>query len=134
LLFEMFVITFVPLIFTSHKSYMLLILLFSTMCLILYVMKHFVSKPEKSDDLLIIWFLLFFFVLSLVYCVHSVLAVQPADTWGMKLGHNVKNIRARGAYSEHRAKLEELGFVFKKNKKVVEIEWNNPSRWVLFYL
>jgi Fe2+ transport system protein FeoA len=45
----------------------------------------------------------------------------PADTWGMKLGHNVKNIRARGDYSEHRAKLEELGFVFKKNKKVVEI-------------
>ena len=70
LLFEMFVITFVPLIFTSHKSYMLLILLFSMMYLILYVMKHFVSKPEKSVNLLIVWFLLFFFVLFSCLCVH----------------------------------------------------------------
>jgi Fe2+ transport system protein FeoA len=46
----------------------------------------------------------------------------PVETWGMKLGGNVKNIRNQGAYSEHRVKLEELGFVFKKNKKVVEIE------------
>ena len=53
----------------------------------------------------------------------SILAVQPADTWGMKLGGNVNNVRNNGAYSEHRAKLEELGFVYKKNKKVVEIEW-----------
>jgi hypothetical protein len=46
----------------------------------------------------------------------------PADTWRMKLGFSVSNIRNRGDYSEHKAKLEELGFVFKKNKKVVEIE------------
>jgi hypothetical protein len=47
----------------------------------------------------------------------------PPETWGMKLGGNVKNIRQRGDYSEHRVKLEELGFVFKKNnKKVVEID------------
>jgi hypothetical protein len=46
----------------------------------------------------------------------------PAETWGMKLGRNFDHIRNSGAYSEHRVKLEELGFVFKKNKKVVEIE------------
>jgi hypothetical protein len=45
----------------------------------------------------------------------------PPETWGMKLGSNVNSIRNNGAYSEHRVKLEELGFVFKKNKKVVEI-------------
>jgi hypothetical protein len=36
----------------------------------------------------------------------------PADTWGMKLGNNVHGIRSSGVYSEHRAKLEELGFCF----------------------
>jgi hypothetical protein len=46
----------------------------------------------------------------------------PAETWGMKLGRNVDSIRNSGTYSEHRAKLEELGFVYKKNKKIVEIE------------
>ncbi len=46
----------------------------------------------------------------------------PPATWGMKLGHNVMSIRNKGVFSEHKAKLEELGFVFKKNKKVVEIE------------
>jgi Fe2+ transport system protein FeoA len=46
----------------------------------------------------------------------------PVETWGMKLGFNVANIRNRGDYSEHRAKLEELGFVYKKNKKIVEID------------
>jgi hypothetical protein len=45
----------------------------------------------------------------------------PPETWGMKLGSNVNTIRNRGDYSEHRAKLEELGFVFKNNTKVVEI-------------
>jgi hypothetical protein len=45
----------------------------------------------------------------------------PVETWGMKLGFSVMNIRNQGAYSEHRVKLEELGFVFKKSKKVVEI-------------
>ncbi len=46
----------------------------------------------------------------------------PPETWGMKLGSNVKTIRHDGAYSEHRVKLEELGFVFKKDdKKVVEL-------------
>jgi hypothetical protein len=47
----------------------------------------------------------------------------PSDTWGMKLGINVKSIRNRSDYSEHRVKLEELGFVYKKkNKNVMEIE------------
>ncbi len=46
---------------------------------------------------------------------------QPPETWGMKLGRNMSHIRNSGAYSEHKVKLEELGFVFKKNKKVVEI-------------
>jgi hypothetical protein len=45
----------------------------------------------------------------------------PPETWGMRLGSNVNSIRNNGIYSEHRVKLEELGFVFKKNKKVVEI-------------
>jgi hypothetical protein len=45
----------------------------------------------------------------------------PSETWGMKLGFNVQNIRNRSDYFEHRIKLDELGFVFKKNKKVVEI-------------
>jgi hypothetical protein len=45
----------------------------------------------------------------------------PPETWGMKLGVNVSNIRYGGDYSEHRVKLEDLGFVFKKNKKVVEL-------------
>jgi hypothetical protein len=45
----------------------------------------------------------------------------PSETWGMKLGVNVSNIRNKDYYFEHRVKLEELGFVFKKNKKVVEI-------------
>jgi hypothetical protein len=48
-------------------------------------------------------------------------ANYPPETWGMKLGFNVSNIRINGAFSERRAKLEELGFVYKKNKKVVEI-------------
>jgi hypothetical protein len=38
----------------------------------------------------------------------------PPETWGMKLGGNVSKIRFDGVYSEHRVKLEELGFVFKK--------------------
>jgi hypothetical protein len=38
----------------------------------------------------------------------------PVETWGMKLGGFVNSIRNRGAYSEHKVKLEELGFVFKK--------------------
>jgi hypothetical protein len=46
----------------------------------------------------------------------------PPETWGMKLGHNVMSIRNQGTYSEHRAKLEELGFVYKKNKKIVVID------------
>jgi hypothetical protein len=46
----------------------------------------------------------------------------PSEAWGMKLGGNVSTIRSKGAYSEHRAKLEELGFVFKTNKKVVELD------------
>jgi hypothetical protein len=46
----------------------------------------------------------------------------PPDAWGMKLGLNVSGIRNKGVYSEHRAKLEELGFVFKKTKKVVELD------------
>ncbi len=29
----------------------------------------------------------------------------PVETWGMKLGFNVNNIRHRGDYSEHRVKL-----------------------------
>ncbi len=33
----------------------------------------------------------------------------PVETWGMKLGFNVNNIRHRDDYSEHRVKLEELG-------------------------
>jgi hypothetical protein len=45
----------------------------------------------------------------------------PPETWGMKLGSRVSDIRNRGDYAEQRNKLEELGFVFKKNKKVVEI-------------
>jgi hypothetical protein len=44
----------------------------------------------------------------------------PPETWGMKLGGNVMNIRNRGDYSEHRVKLEELGFVFKNVIKVEE--------------
>jgi hypothetical protein len=46
----------------------------------------------------------------------------PPETWGMKLGVNVNSIRSKGAYSEHRVKLEELDFVFKNNKKVVELD------------
>ncbi len=46
----------------------------------------------------------------------------PPETWGMKLGSNVMNIRYRGDYSKHRVKLDDLGFVFKNNKKVVEIK------------
>jgi hypothetical protein len=46
----------------------------------------------------------------------------PAETWGMKLGINVDSIRNKGAYSEKIVKLEELGFVYKKNKKIVEID------------
>jgi Fe2+ transport system protein FeoA len=43
----------------------------------------------------------------------------PPETWGMKLGSKVKSIRNRGDYSEHKVKLEELGFVYKKkNQKV----------------
>jgi hypothetical protein len=46
----------------------------------------------------------------------------PSEAWGMKLGGNVSTIRSKGAYSEHKVKLEELGFVFKTNKKVVELD------------
>jgi hypothetical protein len=40
-------------------------------------------------------------------------ANYPPETWGMKLGRNVSTVRNNGTYSEHRVKLEELGFVFK---------------------
>ncbi len=41
------------------------------------------------------------------------------------VGRNVSHIRNSGAYSEHKVNLEELGFVFKKNKKkVMEIVWS----------
>jgi hypothetical protein len=39
----------------------------------------------------------------------------------MKLGSNVQGIRSRCAYAQHRAKLEELGFVYKDSKPIVEI-------------
>jgi hypothetical protein len=39
-------------------------------------------------------------------------ANYPPETWGMKLGFNVKNIRNNGYYSDHRVKLEELGFIY----------------------
>ena len=55
------------------------------------------------------------------FVVPQVDANYPPETWGMKLGSNVNSIRNGGVYSEHRIKLEKLGFVFKKNKKVVEI-------------
>jgi hypothetical protein len=41
----------------------------------------------------------------------------PPETWGIKLGRNVSNIRNKGVFSEHRIKLEELGLVFKKDDK-----------------
>jgi hypothetical protein len=45
----------------------------------------------------------------------------PPETWGMKLGFNVTNIRNKGYYFEHRGKLKELGFVFKNVNSVQEI-------------
>jgi hypothetical protein len=46
----------------------------------------------------------------------------PPDTWGMKLGTTVQSIRSGVAHKQHRVKLEELGFVFKNNKRVVELD------------
>lgn len=39
----------------------------------------------------------------------------PREAWGMKIGHSVCNIRNIGSYSEHRDKLEAIGFTFKLN-------------------
>jgi hypothetical protein len=39
----------------------------------------------------------------------------------MKLGVNVSNIRNAGAYAKQRVKLEELGFIYKESKPIVEI-------------
>jgi len=39
----------------------------------------------------------------------------PQESWGMKIGHSVCNIRNIGSYSEHRDKLEAIGFTFKSS-------------------
>jgi Fe2+ transport system protein FeoA len=49
-------------------------------------------------------------------------ANYPSETWGMKLGSNVNNIRNEGVYSKHRAKLEELGVVYIKTKRIFDID------------
>ncbi len=38
----------------------------------------------------------------------------PENTWGMKLGIALNNIRSRGGYSEHKKQLEALGVTSKK--------------------
>ena len=40
----------------------------------------------------------------------------PAETWGMKLGISVHNIRDRGCYSAHRDELVQLGFQYKMSR------------------
>jgi hypothetical protein len=45
----------------------------------------------------------------------------PPETWGMKLGFNVNNIRSRGDYLKYKERLTALGFVY-KTSKIIEIE------------
>jgi hypothetical protein len=47
----------------------------------------------------------------------------PVDTWGMKLGVCVNNIRNNGYYLKYKERLTALGFVYKTMSKIVEIEW-----------
>jgi hypothetical protein len=43
----------------------------------------------------------------------------PVETWGMNLGRRVNNIRIRSDYSQHRNKLEALGFVFRDSSQPI---------------
>jgi hypothetical protein len=66
----------------------------------------------KSDNLLLV---------PVKFVVPQDDVSYPPETWGIKLDRNVSHIRNSGAYSEHKVKLEELGFEFKKNKEVMKI-------------
>jgi hypothetical protein len=45
----------------------------------------------------------------------------PIDTWGMNLGLNAKKLRMSGVHSEHKAKLDELGFIY---EPVIEVHYS----------
>ena len=55
----------------------------------------------------------------------------PEDLWGMKPGLTVSSIRNKGAYSTHRAELEEMGFDF--DPQSTAHGWENVKRALLAY-